>query len=244
MTALIYNGHRLDDILYYGSPEITILASMVNYADNKSRDGSVVLGRKWDRSSVSFNVYAVGTPLDRRNALSTLGMWLDVDEPKPLYLPDTPDRYYLAMPTGKLELSRCIDGEVGKLEFDITDPVAYGEERSITLGRVNGSETTVLVNGTYPTRPVIHDPKAVGDTSTQIWGVRLDGSEYMHIDVGYNQHDLVVDCSERSVVSDTSVKVPTLDSDWFELTPGVHTFLRDLGRSYADATITWQERWL
>ena len=244
MSGLVFNGHRFDDLFTYGNPEITILSSEVSYANSGNRNGSVVLGHTWGNSVVSFAIVVEGPANERRNKLSTLGYWLNVDEPKKLYLPDTPDRYYMAIPSGELELTRYVDSETAGVTFTLVDPVAYGETRSVTIPGSSSSSVTVYVNGTYKASPVISDSGAIGGSSN-IWGLRLDNADFVHMQFTGNwAHEIEIDNENRSVSIDNDTGVLTLDSDWFELEPGVHTIERDIGSSNGVTTITWQERWL
>lgn len=219
---------------------MTILSSSVRYADAPSADKSTVISRVWKPSKVAFTVAAVGGDAERRNALSTLGAWLNVDGPRRLVLPDTPDRFYMAVPDGQLELNRAVDGEYGKLTFSIADPVAYGAEKTVVVP--SGGEATFNVGGTYQASPVI-TASAVRDASTSLWGVQLDGAFHVHVRTGSaSAKQVSVDCAERTCTVAGSATLPTLDSDWLSLAPGEHTLVMDEGTGAA--TVTFHERWL
>ena len=239
MGSLIFDGHDFGELFAYGDPTINILASTVGYAESSSRNGSTVTGRRWGSSSVSLRLGVHGSALKRRNAFSMLGAWLDVDEPKKLVLPDTPDRYYMAIPDGGVELTRGIRGEIGTLAFTITDPIAYGEEKAVTVP--SGGSVTFVVGGTYPTLPRLSG--RVTPNSTKTWGVRLDEGDFFHIDSASTAaFDLTADFGKRTSTINAALALPTLSSTWFELSPGEHTLRNDVGSGAV--TVAYDERWL
>ena len=240
--SVIFDGHDLGLVCTCGDPTITILSSSVDYADSKNRNGSIVKGRTWNNSTASFVVAFSGTKEECRNAMSTLGMWLDVDEPKKLVLPDTPDRYYMAIPDGDLSLTRGFGGEYGTLTFAITDPIAYG--RTVTVDVPSEGSTSFVVGGTAKAYPIIESTTVTPDETSKVYGIRLDGGDYFHVkNSTASAFALTADFRERTSTVDGSLHLPTLDSDWFALEPGiVHTLANDVGSG--DITISYVERWL
>lgn len=240
MSGLIFDGHSFDELFYYGNPELTILSSNAKYAQSENRNGSLFIGKTWANSQVTFSIATTGTADERRNAFSTLGMWLDVDEPKKLVLPDTPDRYYMAVPNGSLDITRYYDSETASITFDIVDPIAYGREVTITVP--SAGSVTFNVGGTYKTRPRI-SATATRDSTSLVYGLKLDDVDYIHVATGSADPRTVgIDCEKRTCIVNSSVSMITLDSNWLELAPGGHTLAMDNGTG--DATVTYFERWL
>ena len=238
--SLTYDGHDLESLFACGDPEITILNSIPDAESPSGRDGSIVIGRRWGDASVSFAIGASGTAAQRRAAFSTLGAWLTVDGPRQLVLPDTPDRYYLAIPDGPLDLKRGIMGEMARLTFTLTDPIAYGQQRTANIP--SGGSVSITVGGTAPAKPTITASAAVRDSSSEVWGVRLDSGKVLHIATGSSSARAVsIDCDARTSTVAGAIALPTLDSDWFEMAPGSHTIA--MNRGTGAATITWRERW-
>lgn len=236
---LVFDGHAFDGLLIYGDPTITLFSANPSYIDSNSRDGRAVNGIRYDGWTVEFSIVVDGDALTRRDKLSTLGSWLDVDEPKKLILPDTPDRYYLAVPEGELQLTRGMKAEYGRLAFTVIEPTAYGEEHSVIVP--SGGSATFHVGGTAATKPSIA-ANATRDASSLVWGLRLDDGDFVHVATGSSSAKPVsIDCDERTSTVDGSVSLPTLDSDWLVLTPGEHTLTMDNGTGAA--TVTWRERW-
>ena len=240
MSTLVYDGHDFADLFAYGDPKFSILASKPVLEDVDGRNGQAFLGMTYGSSEVSFTIGLTGEPEARRGAFSSLGAWLMVDEPKPLYLPDTADRYYLAVPSGAVSVKRCVNSDIAQVTFKLTDPVAYGQEHTATLP--SGGSVSFNVGGTAPTMPTITASSAVRDSTSLTWGVRLDSSAFVHVPTGSGSSRAVsVDCAERVCTVASSVTLPTLDSDWLVLTPGTHTLAMDYGTGAA--TVTWVERW-
>lgn len=238
--SLIYDEHDFSELFVYGDPEYTMLVSSTKYATSDSRNGDVMLGRTWGASSVTFSIGYVGTASERRDKLSTLGTWLDVDEPKKLVVPDMPGRYFLAVPDGAVETTRGIGGEIARLTFKITDPIAYGEEETLTVP--SGGSLTFFVGGTSAALPVI-TATATRDSTALVWGLRLDEQDFVHVVTGSSSsRSVVIDCLDRTCKVNNSVSMITLDSDWLELKPGKHTLRMDYGTGAA--TVKYVERWL
>ena len=235
-----FNGHDLSTIGTIGTPSIKILDSKVTSREVSGRDGVVVESRTWGASTVSFPISIVGTAFNRRNSLSTLGSYLDVDEPCHLVLPDTPDYYYMAIPSGRNEISRGVDNETLVLEFTITEPAAYGTEKTVTVP--SGGSVTFTVNGTYKTA-ITATASAVRNSTSLTWGLKLDNSKFVHIATGSaSATSIVLDCGNRTLKVANSPALPTLDSDWLILEPGSHTLAMDYGTGAA--TVKYFERWL
>jgi len=238
--TVIFDGHDLSDVVDVGVPNIGALASKTTYETVPGRNGKVVTGHTWDSFNVEFMVYAHGTPDECREALSRLGMWLDVDEPKRLVLPDWSDRQWLAMPDGDVPLARYVGDESGKVRFVMTDPIAYGARRGVTVP--SGGSVSFFVGGTYKTVPrIVGTVKR--DSSSHQWGIRLDEEDYLHVEIGVSSNvSLTLDCGECTCTVSGAVSLPTLSSDWLELSPGYHTLRNDLGSG--SVSVSWEERWL
>lgn len=238
--SLIFDGHDFGALFEYGDPEYKLLSSNVHQISSDSRNGNVVIGKTWGAASLTLRLYINGTMEQRRERLSELGRWLNVDEPKQLVVPDFPGCYFLAIPDGEVSTLRGFDGEVASLTFSIVDPIAYGEEKSITVP--SGGSISFNVGGTFRARPTI-TADAVRNASSQVWGLRLDEGKYINIATGNASARAVsIDCEERVSTVAGSVVLPTIDSDWLEFQPGEHTLRMENGTGAA--TVTWRERWL
>lgn len=238
--SLVYDGHDFSTLFVWGDPQITILNAKPDTREVSGRNGAALVGMTYDVSTVAFTIAALGDAETRRVALSTLGGWLMVDEPKPLYLPDTPDRYYLAVPSGGLKLTRGIGGELAQVTFKLTDPVAYGDSKTASLS--SGGSATINVNGTAPTYLNVTANAAVRNGSALVWGVQVDSGDYVHVATGSGSSRKVEIYSEDRICKvANALALPTLDSDWLKVEPGSHTVAMDYGTGAA--TLSWVERW-
>lgn len=240
MSGLIFDGHSFDTLFIYGDPQITILDAQSDTREISGRNGAAFVGMKYGAATVAFSLAVLGDAETRRVALSTLGQWLKVDEPKPLYLPDTPDRYYLAVPDGALDMTRCIDAETTVITFKLTDPVAYGATQTAALP--SGGSVTVNIGGTAPTCVDVVADSAYRDSSALVWGVMVDDADYAHVATGSDSARKVEIYSDDRVCKvQNAVSMITLDSDWLILEPGTHTIEMQYGTGAA--TLSWSERW-
>ena len=126
------------------------------------------------------------------------------------------------------------------VNFQLVEAAAYGD--TVTKTVPSGGSLTFTVGGTYPTKPRI-TASASRDGSSQVWGLRLDSGDFLHVATGSaSPRNIVLDCESRTLTIAGAVALPTLDSDWFELPPGTHTLTMDKGTGAA--TVTYRERWL
>lgn len=245
--TLSYDGHDLESLFICGEPELSILNFQPELNDVASRNGALLLGSKIGTSTVAFTIVATGTASERRDKFSTLGGWLMVDVPKKLILPDTPDRYYAAVPQGALDLQRGFDGEYAVLTFTLTDPIAYSTTVN-TVTSINGS-ATVTVNGTAPAYfTVAHASNyvTVSDTEDYKWGIGLSGHNDKLISrravTGSSGNvQLEIDVEKRTFKLAGVTSVVSLDSSWFMLEPGTNTITRLYGSR--EFKVKWRDRW-
>ncbi len=240
MRSPVFDGHDLGLVGICGDPQVTVFDADSKYEESPAMRGSYLLSRRWAKTQVAFSIWVEGGADERRDKLSTLASWLDVSEPCKLVLPDTPDRYYLAVPSGSLSLKRYFGAEQGQLTFTLTDPAAFGATKSVTLA--SSGLLYVVVGGTCPTKPIITAAAAKRSAYNNAWGISLDGEDLLKVSLPSSTAvNLEIDCNDRICTVDGAISLVTLDSDWFELTPGKHAFVNNYGTGAS--TITWTERW-
>lgn len=240
---ITYDGHQLDTLGICGEPEITTASFAPDLRDSQSFDGSRFIGSHIAACTVMFKMAIIGDDNERRTKLSTLAQWLHVDEPKALVLPDSSSWYYLAVPSAGFTPERHIDGEVVELSFTLTDPVAYGEERTITIP--SGGSANVTIGGTAAAMPYIASAQSVTpNSSTKLYGLRLDDGDIFCLTTGGTGAFTInrLDMGERVVYVNSALTLPTLDSDWFVLTPGTHKLQNHQGSG--QLVLKYRERWL
>ena len=240
--TLMYNGHDLEAIGICGEPSFEFAQFVNNEQELDNVNGSKVLGTRMGISRVTFKCSIFGTAPERRVKMSTLASWLVVDEPKQLVLPDSPGWYYMAVPDGAFEIADNIDPWIFKVTFKMTDPIAYGVEEHHVAVPYGGS-ITFTVGGTAPTKPYFNRTVVRPDQTTKQWGWRLDSQDVFVLDCGTTSNRYIqADFGERISYVNDVIKLPTINSDWFELTPGVHTIENHIGGG-TSVLLRWHERW-
>lgn len=158
---------------------------------------------------------------------------LESTEPRPLYLPDEPWDYVLAIYEGGSELSRNAHRPSVDLVFLVPDPVGYGMRRS---KEVEGSGI-LTSGGSYRTWPTVTATPPAGS----YWQVTNVGSgEFVRVEADFTgEQEVVVDMGlQRCTVSgyDHAVDVA---SDFFSIEGACEVRL-----SGGSARFEWEERWL
>ena len=238
---MIFDGHDLNSLFVVSRPTFETFAPNRSFQDVLGRDGTVYMGGSLIGGNISVKLSVIRkTPAQRREDLSTLFMWLDVDEPKWLVMDDQPGISYKAIPSGDMPIDSFTNADSVVVNFRLLEAAAYGD--TVTKTVPSGGSLTFTVDGTYPTKPTI-TANAARDGSSQVWGLRLDNGAFLHVATGSaSARDVVLDCENRTLTIQGAVALPTLDSDWFKLAPGTHTLVMDKGTGAA--TVTYKERWL
>jgi predicted phage tail component-like protein len=179
---------------------------------------------------------------ERREDLRTLMGVVYSDELKPLYISSDDGLYRMAILDGDKPFDEHVGGGRVRLNFLAESPILYGEKHSVRVP--SGGSVGIYVNGTYKTYPNIVANAAYGAASTFLWGLRLDEGDYIRMVTGSRTlaKKVELDCESRVGKLANVVKLPTMDSDWLELSPGAHTLRNDVG--VGACTVTWQDRWL
>ena len=157
------------------------------------------------------------------------------DEPAPLYLPDDPTRYLLAIVSGSTDLDEITDDcPTTTVTFHIGDPDFYGQKR-----RMEVSEGSSYVNagGNRPTFLNVTATPSSGDS----WRItNIDTGEFVEIDADLTPSSTIrVDmAAERATVNGQTAPV-TIDSDYFDINGRCH-----LNITGGTAILEWVERWL
>lgn len=233
-----YNGFDLSD--YETVVVSRPLPQMRNVtAEVPSRDGLVVRGATMAEATAQVMVAFSGDSEARRHKIRELSSVLLRDIEARLEFDDDSGLYYMAR-VGETELvEHPMSGSL-MVSFLIPDPVMFGDVHTATVP--SGASVEIEVGGTHPTYPRI-EASATRDTSTGLWGVRMDDGDFLHVATGSSSaRTVALDCRERTCIVNGNATLPTLDSDWLVLEPGTHVLANDLGTGAA--TVTWIERWL
>lgn len=174
-----------------------------------------------------------GCVADARHELAAM-LW--TDEPKPLYLPDDPEKYVLAIVSGSTDLG-IITNECPSctVVFHVGSPVSYGQSRTAQIGE---STVSVVAGGTWRALPKITCQLAEAVKSWRITN-RTTG-EYVEIVGSFSLGSTVrIDmATERATVNNLGVDV-SIASDFFAI-EGTQRLIVSSGT----ATMEWNETWL
>lgn len=242
MGCFTYDGVNLEDYVEVVAVEMPpIPRASADLREVSGMDGAAYFGNVLEPLEIAVTARLSTDVIDERDIQrewARLASMLRKDSPRPLKL--TEDRYWNAVFTGQNNLDFTTYSATAQLTFTCPDPISYGVPESVTVP--SGGSVEFEVGGTYPTMPRI-EVSAVRDTSSGLWGVRLDDGDFLHVATGANAARKVkLDCADRTCIVNGNVALPTLDSDWLVLEPGTHTLANDLGTGAA--TVTWIERWL
>lgn len=243
MTTFIYNGHDLADILDVAKIEMPAMAPAApTVRDVPGMDGAAYCGTRMEPMEIRVRARLATCstePAEIQRQWARVAALLRSDEPAPLTL--APGLYRMAVLQGATDLEFYSYSAIAELSFLCPDPVAYGDERTVTVP--SGGSATFNVGGTYPAKPVIEAASAVRDGSSLVWGVRLDAGDVLQVATGSESaRKVVLDCAARTCAVAGATALPTLASDWFELAPGDHTIENHLGSGAC--TVAFRERWV
>lgn len=233
-TPIYFDGKDLSTLLWVTGVKRTILPERnITTTEVPGVDGSMVSGVSLAPITVTVTAYirkdSVRDVTDARRLISEA---LATDTPRPLFLPDEPNRYLMAMYQGGAELSRNAHKPGVELPFYCADPVSYGEERELD---VTGTRP-VNVRGTYPCKPVITVKPPQGDT----WRItKLSTNEFIEVKGPFTGEQTVVldTANERCTVNGNDAPVE-VESDYFTLLG-----TENVKVSGGTAHLEWVERW-
>lgn len=177
---------------------------------------------------------------DRREvaaARHTLAEWLYTDEPKPLYLPDDPTRYLLAIVTGSTEIDEISDDCPNfTLTFRIGDPDYYGQAHKLAISGT--SAVSFAVGGTLPAYIKV---TAKPTSTLSSWRItNVDTGEYVEVSASLTSSSTIrLDFSEQHATVNNNTCAVAIASDYFTVSGRAH-----LKISNGSAEIEWVERWL
>ena len=239
---ILFNGHDLSKIVMCRMERPIMPPVEIVTATMGGRHGEVFRRARMQAYTVPVTVWIRAK--DRRRVADIrhrLAAMLWTTEPAPLYLPDDPARYHLAIVDGDTNLGAITDDlPTTTINFRVCDPIAYGNSRSMELAA--GSATYVNAGGTWESAPVVRSTTAGG-----MWRIRnATTNEFVEINadtVGASitgGQALVCDmANERLTLNGLDVGVTT-DSDFFTIEGNVE--LEVVGG--VSTTMDWRERWI
>lgn len=235
--GVTFDGHRLNDLVTVEDVKRSMTGAFAPETVNVAgRDGKLWRGTR--REPIEMTVTLVATGDDYADVLEkvrTLAAWFDVDEPARLVFGDEPDFWYMAAPSGGVQLDR-IGNQAARVSVDLVCPDAC---RHGTGGTSTSSGGTLIlaIDGTLPAPVRIEAASASGNyTITN----QTDGG-HITVAIGSTAKALVIDSEKRAATVAGVLKLPTLDSDWLVLAPGAHVLRLTAGSG--EFTATYESRW-
>lgn len=243
-----YEGHRDAHSLVFGGydvsndfQQVTVRRCLapeidVSYDEPPGISGAIINGVRLGPLEVecvcrlgNFDAYDLA---ELRHRLAAV---LFSTEPRPLVLPDDPDKYHLAVLSGKTDLDRLYVYPEVTLTFFCADPVAYGRAR---VAEVGDDATRLIAGGTFRALPTVTatPPKTSGS-----WTVENETTgEYVEVLGGFDGTEtVVVDMAAQRTTVDGTARAVSLESDYFSISGNC-----ELSVSEGEAVVEWRERWL
>lgn len=233
-TPIYFDGKDLSTLLWVTGVKRSILPQRtMTTTEVPGVDGSMVSGVSLSPLTISVTAYLrKDTVQDVTDARRLISDALATDDPRPLFLPDEPNRYMMAIYQGGAELSRNAHKPSVSLQFYCADPVAYGEARDLYAT----GDTPVNVRGTYPCKPVV----TVKPPQCDEWRITKTGTqEFVAVKGPFaGEQTVVIDmANERCTVNGNDVPVE-VESDYFSLLG-----TENVKVSGGTAHLEWVERW-
>lgn len=236
-----YGGTCLSELYHVADISRPAPAVTLNELSVPGRQGSVVQSADVGAPRVKFTLWRLGVARGRQmSVVREIAAIFKAGEEQPLSFSDEGGLYRMAQPSGTREPIHLTDAVGVPIELACADAVLYGATRSVEVP--SGGSAEFSVGGTAPALPRVECERAVRG-SGDVWGVRLDGGDFIHVATGSAAARAVaIDCSARVCRVSGAAALPTLDSDWLELQPGGHVIENDQGSGAC--RVEWTERWL
>ena len=233
---IIYNGNDLSKIVCCKVRRPIMADVEIKSEQVPGRHGEIFKSAR--RSGYDLPVEMWLRTSDRRDVAELrhrLAAALWSDEPAPLYLPDDPTKYLLAIVSGSTDLDEITDDcPCATVTFRVCDPDYFGEHRRID---VRSGSVCFDAGGSRPAHLCI----TAKPGSCSSWRVtNRDTGEFINVTGKLTDTSTVrVDMAlERTTINQQTAAV-SIDSDYFEIRGRCH-----LEISSGTATLEWEERWL
>ncbi|WP_295911014.1 distal tail protein Dit [uncultured Bifidobacterium sp.] len=236
-SAVTFDGHELSQSYLVAEVDRKPSGQTVATQTIVGRDGVVATGARANSTTVAMTIVARDPQqARRREVMRDLRAWLACSEPKPLAFADDEGLYYLAIPQGITE-TRFLNAIAWRVTFLIPQPYLLSPNKTVVVG-----SESFHYSGSAAARPIV--TLANVTPASGVVGVTLDGQQVMQVPLAAAASTVVIDCGEdaRTVLVDGSASMLTTGSDWWEITPGVHSAAVTTGT--ATMSVEWRERWV
>lgn len=234
-TPIYFNGKDLAPLLLVENVSRKIVSSRnITATEIPGVDGSLVTGTTLAPLEVTVTAVILRDEMrDVSEARQLLAEALYTDEAAPLFLPDEPNRYLMALYEGGAEPDRLMNRPEVELTFYCADPVMYGERRSV---EVTGRRA-VPIRGTYKAAPKVTVKPPAGES----WRItKASTGDFVEVSADFTgEQEVVLDMAlERCTINGLDSRVEEA-SDFFTLLG-----TEELEVSGGTAKLEWVERWL
>lgn len=241
IEEVTFNGIRFSDhfdVIDVKRPNATVTSETRTVV---GRDGAVLTGSSLGTVTITVTVMLKDPRVHtRRHRMREVWQLLYTDDERPLEFSEDDGLYYMAKLDGDMPVKEHIRSGGIDINFTAFDPVLYGKRNSVVVP--SGGSVSFFVDGSYGTYPRIEGNVYGASNANFLWGIRLDGGDYIRMPMGSAaQKHVEIDCATRVCKVASAVTLPTMQSDWLCLEAGTHTLTNDVGTGAC--TVTWDERW-
>ena len=233
--GIVFNGHDLSSLVYCKIRRPIMASVKATFDDAPGRHGETFKRVKREGYDLTVDMW-LRTEHRREvaEARHKLAAMLWTDAPAPLFLPDDPTRYLMAIVSGSTDLDEITDDcPKATVTFHIGDPDYRGQSRRID---VDGT-AAFAVGGTLPVPlKVTAKPGACGS-----WRItNADTGEFVEVAQTLTADSTVrLDFDTERATVNGSVASLNIMSDFFDVKDRAHIKI-----SSGTATVEWEERWL
>ena len=231
-----FNGHDLSALVYCKVNRPIMAPVNALFEEVSGRHGELFKSAYLGGYDLPVDIWLRSD--DRRDAATIrhlLAEMLYTEAPAPLFLPDDPTRYLMAIVSGSTDLGEITDEcPYTTVTFHIGDPFYYGNKRRV---QAQAGMFGINAGGNRPAALTItaHPESGVA------WSIRnLDTGEKVQLDMDVAEDSIVrVDMALERVTVNSHEAPITLDSDFFDINGRTKLQL-----SSGRALLEWRERWL
>lgn len=233
---VLFNGHDLSAFVSCKVSRPIMPPVNATFESIGGRDGELFKAAHFGGYDLPVDVWLRSD--ERRDAATVrhaLAKMLCTDEPAPLFLPDDPTRFLLAIVSGETDLGEITDKcPFTTITFHVCDPFYYGRKRRV---EVSAGTFTINAGGDRPAHLQITAKPA----SSAAWYLRnVDTGEQVKLASSVTIASTVrVDMATEHATVNGSTAAVSLDSDFFTIDGRTKLQL-----SSGTAVLEWWERWL
>lgn len=233
---LVFNGTDLSNLVYCKVNRPILAPVSATFETVGGRHGELFRSARLEGYDLPVDVWLRTVKRHEvAEARHRLAAALFTDEPKPLYLPDDPTRYLLAIVSGDTDLGEITDDcPTTTVKFHVGDPVFYGQRRTY---RATAGEFFIDAGGTWPARLSVTAKPAAGSA----WRLtNVDTGEFVEIRQALGTASTIrIDMETEHATVNQQTAAVSIDSDFFEVSGRCRLKL-----SGGTADLEWRERWL